>query len=90
MLQNPKFNFSNKPKAVLPFHFKNGKQVTPIEEHINESVFYAKPNEKTSIHFTISKEHQFLFEEIASQTQMRRINFADAVYKGHELRHFPG
>lgn len=67
MLQNPKFNFSNKPKAVLPFHFKNGKQVTPIEEHINESVFYAKPNEKTSIHFTISKEHQFLFEEIANQ-----------------------
>ena len=30
------------------------------------------------------------YEEIASQTQMRRINFADAVYKGRELRHFPG
>jgi len=29
------------------------------------------------------------FEEIASQPQMRRINFADAVYKGKELRHFP-
>ena len=30
------------------------------------------------------------FEEIASQTQMRRINFAEAVYKGKELRPYPG
>jgi citrate synthase len=29
------------------------------------------------------------FEEIASQSQMRRINFAEAVYKGKELREFP-
>lgn len=29
------------------------------------------------------------FEEIASQGQMRRINFAEAVYKGKELREFP-
>jgi len=29
------------------------------------------------------------FEEIASQPQMRRINFADAVYKGKATREFP-
>lgn len=29
------------------------------------------------------------FEEIASQAPMRRINFAEAVYKGKELRPFP-
>jgi len=29
------------------------------------------------------------FEEIASQSPMRRINFAEAVYKGKELREFP-
>ncbi len=29
------------------------------------------------------------FEEIASQTQMRRINFAQAAYKGKALRDFP-
>ena len=29
------------------------------------------------------------FEEISIQTQMRRINFAHAVYKGKELRKFP-
>jgi succinyl-CoA synthetase alpha subunit len=29
------------------------------------------------------------FEEVASQTQMRRIHFADAVYKGKELRAYP-
>lgn len=29
------------------------------------------------------------FEEIATQPQMRRINFADAVYKGKELRDLP-
>ncbi len=30
------------------------------------------------------------FEEIASQPQMRRINFAEAVYKGKETRNVPG
>jgi citrate synthase len=29
------------------------------------------------------------FEEIASQPQMRRINFSEAVYKGKQLRHYP-
>lgn len=29
------------------------------------------------------------FEEIASQPQMRRVNFSEAVYKGKELREFP-
>jgi len=29
------------------------------------------------------------FEEIASQQPMRRINFAEAIYKGKELREFP-
>jgi citrate synthase len=29
------------------------------------------------------------FEEIATQPQMRRINFAQAVYKGKELRDLP-
>jgi len=29
------------------------------------------------------------FEEIATQPQMRRINFAEAVYRGKELRAFP-
>ncbi len=29
------------------------------------------------------------FEEVATQRQMRRINFSDAVYTGTELRHYP-
>jgi len=29
------------------------------------------------------------FEEDASQAPMRRINFAEAVYKGKKLREFP-
>lgn len=58
------FDFANKPKGVLPFHIRNNSILTPVDEHLNETFFYKTNDKKTKVHFTISKNHQFLFENI--------------------------
>ncbi len=58
------FNFSNKPKAILPFHKYSTHTATPIEEHLNESALYAASDGIARLHFTISDIHQSQFERI--------------------------
>jgi hypothetical protein len=60
------FDCTNKPKGVLPFHSKNESILTPVEEHLNETVFYKVNDKRAKVHFTISKEHQSLFENISN------------------------
>jgi hypothetical protein len=67
LLSSDYFNFANKPKGVLPFHIKDNSILTPIEEHLNETIFYKKVDEKPKVHFTISKEHQMYFEAITNK-----------------------
>jgi nicotinamide riboside kinase len=62
MLDENHFDFSNKPKGVLPFHVYNNQIVTPIEEHLKESVLYACANGISNIHFTVSENHKSQFE----------------------------
>ncbi|OWP84034.1 DUF4301 family protein [Flavobacterium columnare] len=66
ILEDPDFNFLNKPKAVLPFHKNEERINTPIEEHFKESNQYAC-NNNGNIHFTISAEHETLFTELINQ-----------------------
>lgn len=65
LLIDSTFNFAEKPKGILPFHFKENRIFTPIDEHLSETQFYAKPNSKAKVHFTITKEFEKDFEEIA-------------------------
>lgn len=76
LLSKDHFNFANKPKGILPFHRVNKINLSPIEEHIFESEFYRNPNQKTKIHFTVSKEHQSEFEEITAQHDGFEITFS--------------
>lgn len=76
LLSTEYFNFANKPKGVLPFHKVNKTIYSPIEEHLFESEFYQLPNQKTKIHFTVSKEHQSEFEKIASHYDGFEISFS--------------
>ena len=62
ILENDRFNFINKPKAVLPFHQYEDLIATPILEHFKESLSYASNLKSSQIHFTISEEHKLLFE----------------------------
>ncbi|MFK7032387.1 DUF4301 family protein [Flavobacterium oreochromis] len=66
ILEDPDFNFLNKPKAVLPFHKHQEKIITPIEEHFRESNHYASCT-NGNIHFTISIEHEKLFNDLINQ-----------------------
>jgi hypothetical protein len=58
------FDFTNKPKAVIPFHKYPANIVTPIEEHLHECAFYAASNNKSNLHFTVTENHQTQFENI--------------------------
>lgn len=62
LLSSDYFDFSNKPKAVLPFHQYKTHIANPIEEHLNECVHYATANQVSNLHFTVSEAHQNLFE----------------------------
>lgn len=69
ILTDKNFNYINKPKGILPFHQYNGKNVTPIEEHLKEVTTYCATKEKATIHFTISEEHEADFVKIIQATQ---------------------
>lgn len=71
-LLSPKyFDFSCKPKGILPFHKYKDHIATPVEEHLNECAFYASSNGKAFLHFTISEEHQKSFEEIIQNVKSK-------------------
>ena len=67
LLTEEGMNFANKPKGILPFHIQNNEILTPIDEHVFETNFYRKPNKKSKIHFTISKEFQTDFLKITNK-----------------------
>lgn len=76
LLSEEGLNFAQKPKGILPFHIKDSKVVTPIEENIIEASFYKKEGVKTKIHFTINEEFQNEFEKITNRFEDFEINFS--------------
>ena len=71
MLSKSHFDFANKPKGILPFHKYSDHIATPIEEHLNEAVYYASSKGKAHVHFTVSSEHQSAFEEVVSEVKSK-------------------
>ncbi|MEJ2162731.1 MAG: DUF4301 family protein [Robiginitalea sp.] len=63
MLTADGFNYGFYPKGLLPFHFYEGKLSTPFEEHLKEGAAYARGDQMTHLHFTISPQHRTLFEK---------------------------
>lgn len=65
LLHDTGLNYGNLPKGLLFFHTDEDKTKTPVEEHLTEGSLYAKNNAgKVNIHFTVSEEHQKLFESL--------------------------
>ncbi len=65
MLDSADFDYCNKPKGVLPFHKYDDHIATAVEEHLNETVYYASGSDGVShLHFTVSENHRKLFEKI--------------------------
>ena len=63
MLDSELYDFANMPKGVLGFHKYEEHIATPVEEHLNECAFYASSNSVSNLHFTISENHEDLFNK---------------------------
>lgn len=65
LLYETGLNYGNLPKGLLFFHIDNDSVKTPVEEHLVEGSMYAKNSAgEVNIHFTVSQEHQRLFESL--------------------------
>ena len=71
LLSNEDLDYANKPKAILPFHKYSNHIATPIEEHLNESAFYASSRNISNLHFTVSEEHQHSFQVILNKIKQK-------------------
>jgi hypothetical protein len=71
MLSPEFFNFSTKPKGVLDFHKYETYITTPAEEHINECAYYASANNVSYLHFTVSNDHEELFENVINNVKQK-------------------
>ena len=69
MLALEHFDFANKPKGVLNFHNYSTHTATPVEEHLNECAFYASANDVSHLHFTISENHEDLFQKTIAEVK---------------------
>ncbi len=57
-------NYGSLPKGLLKFHKYADGSRTPMQEHLVEGALYASNKSgNVNIHFTVSKEHRFLFEK---------------------------
>lgn len=57
-------DYGQKPKGVLKFHKYENQERTAVEEHLVEAAEYCFSPDGIEVHFTISKEHEDLFNDI--------------------------
>lgn len=63
-------DYGNKPKGVLQFHRCADGCRTAFEEHLVEAALYARQDDGTChIHFTVSPQHQPLFNALLQQVR---------------------
>lgn len=66
MLGADGLNYGQLPKGLLQFHTYDDAARTPLEEHLVEAALYAASRGEADVHFTVSAEHQPLFEELVA------------------------
>lgn len=68
LLESKGLNYGQLPKGLLLFHTYPEQVRTAMEEHLAEGAMYAKNKTgDVNIHFTVSPEHQALFEELVKE-----------------------
>lgn len=67
LLQPNGLNYGQLPKGLLKFHVYPEGARTPVEEHLVEAALYASSDGKADVHFTVSAEHQALFEQLIQE-----------------------
>lgn len=61
LLDENSLNYGFYPKGLLPFHQYGTDTVTPFQEHLKEGGLYASSNGESQLHFTISEQHEAMF-----------------------------
>lgn len=70
LLEEEGLNYGHKPKGALLFHRypEQNEMRTPIAEHLVEAALYARNiDNHCYLHFTVSPQHQVLFEQIVKE-----------------------
>ena len=67
LLQPNGLNYGQLPKGLLKFHVYPEGARTPVEEHLVEAALYASSDDMADVHFTVSAEHQALFEQLIQE-----------------------
>ena len=68
LLEAKGLNYGQLPKGLRLFHTYPASVRTAMEEHLAEGAMYAKNNAgEVNIHFTVSPEHQALFEQLVAE-----------------------
>jgi len=62
LLSEEALNYGFYPKGLLPFHNYGDYVATPFEEHLIEAAKYAKSGDSAHLHFTISPQHEEMFQ----------------------------
>lgn len=68
MLSEEGLNYGQLPKGLLQFHAYEDCARTPLEEHLVEAALYASSQGDAEVHFTVSKEHRELFEDMVQDS----------------------
>jgi tetratricopeptide (TPR) repeat protein len=72
LLHQSGLNYGNLPKGLLKFHKYKDTSRTPLEEHVWEGALYTKDNQSVvNLHFTVSPEHQQLFENHVAEVKQK-------------------
>lgn len=56
-------NYGFYPKGLLPFHNYGDVVATPFEEHLKEGALYASSKGRAKLHFTVSEQHEEMFNK---------------------------
>lgn len=62
LLGDNALNYGFYPKGLLPFHKYDDNTATPFEEHLKEGALYASSSNTSNLHFTISEQHEEMFQ----------------------------
>ncbi len=80
LLASRGLNYGQLPKGLLLFHSYSDGVRTPLEEHLVEGALYADSEGVVHLHYTVSPEHQALFEAKVSETKSKYENIYNVKY----------
>lgn len=74
LISSKGLNYATLPKAVIPFHQMDKKNYMPIETHINDFYELVSNLETNELHFTVSENHTYLFDNFIKGFEEKNIS----------------